>query len=206
MFWGGVGDQAILDLALERLELGAEALDQLAESVAPGARTGDAGLGGRVAELERLAGTDELTGLANRRRWMATVRTAIREGTPGELLLCDVDLFKTINDTHGHATGDLVLCEIARVLGRHGVAGRLGGDEFALWIPNAAGRPAEAEAIVAEVERAFAEAPALKVTVSIGVAQVASDLTETIELADGALYDAKAAGRSCARRAASRAA
>lgn len=210
-FFGAETDHTLLDLAIDRLELAPEALDQLAESLTPatpgGAPAVEGGLSSRVAELERLAGTDELTGLANRRRWMATVRGALRQGVTGEVLLCDIDLFKQINDSQGHATGDLVLCEVGRVLARHGIAGRIGGDEFALWIPREGGAPVAPEAIVADVERAFAGDPLMSVTVSIGAIEVdGDDLAEAIEGADVALYAAKAAGRRCARRAQARAA
>ena len=58
------------------------------------------------------------------------------------MLICDVDGFKSVNDTHGHRAGDLVLTEVARVLARHGVAGRLGGDEFGVWVRGERGRAA----------------------------------------------------------------
>ena len=72
------------------------------------------------------------------------------------MLICDVDGFKSVNDTHGHRAGDLVLTEVARVLARHGVAGRLGGDEFAVWVREGeeAGRRTAA-AIVEDVAAAL---------------------------------------------------
>jgi diguanylate cyclase (GGDEF)-like protein len=88
------------------------------------------------------------------------------------VLLCDLDYFKAINDTHGHSTGDLVLTEIARVLGKHGIAGRLGGDEFALWLSG--DRPGHvADAIVAEVTATFPEGSDLAVGISVGIATAA---------------------------------
>ena len=59
---------------------------------------------------------------------------ARRPAPRGRVLICDIDGFKAVNDTHGHRAGDLVLTEVARVLARHGVAGRLGGDEFGVWV------------------------------------------------------------------------
>jgi len=96
----------------------------------------------RVADLERLAVTDGLTGLLNRRgleaelaRVMAAVR---RYREKGVLIYVDLDGFKPINDTYGHAAGDAVLCHVARLLARHiratDVAARLGGDEFAVLL------------------------------------------------------------------------
>lgn len=203
MLGGAPPDDALLEISLKTLGLNIDALDELAESATTlAAPTPSAGLGDRVAELERVASTDELTGISNRRAWMSTVRAAIREGEAGSVLLCDVDRFKQINDTHGHSTGDLVLMEIARVLNRHGVAGRIGGDEFALWVPDARGEPDAAETIVAEVTATFAESSNLGVGVSIGVASAVTDLAEAMELADRALYAAKAGGRRRASRAA----
>jgi diguanylate cyclase (GGDEF)-like protein len=115
------------------------------------------------------------------------------------VLLCDLDHFKEINDTHGHSSGDLVLMEVARILERHGIAGRIGGDEFALWVEgDSAG--SVAEQIVCEVAAAF-EQSELNVGVSVGVAPKAHDLSDALEAADRALYGAKSAGRGRAHRA-----
>ncbi len=201
MLAGARPDQTLLDETLSQLGLGPDALDALGESATETAgRPAPSGLGDRVAELELLASTDELTGLANRRHWMATVRDAIRAGEVGSVALCDVDRFKQINDTHGHPTGDLVLTEIARILDRHGTAGRLGGDEFALWIPDVDSMPEIAERIVRDVSEAFADSPALAVGVSIGFAR-AAELADALKEADRALYAAKAAGRGRACQA-----
>ena len=80
---------------------------------------------------------DDLTGLHDRRSWIDTVRRELEAGTAGTLLICDVDAFKTVNDVHGHRSGDIVLAEVARVLSRHGVTGRIGGDEFGVWVRGA---------------------------------------------------------------------
>ena len=117
------------------------------------------------------------------------------------MLVCDVDRFKQINDKVGHLTADLVLTEVARVLARHGDAGRLGGDEFAVWLPcDAAAAQQAASAIVEEVgARLPGDGELPPVTVSIGAALSSDhgrDLTNLLEAADTALYEAKEAGRA----------
>jgi diguanylate cyclase (GGDEF)-like protein/putative nucleotidyltransferase with HDIG domain len=205
MLAGDEADQELVHVALQQLGATPAILDEVAEAALPkqgaSASAGDDGLAARIASLERLASTDELTGLANRREWLARTRTRLARGDDGAVLVCDVDRFKQINDKVGHLTADLVLTEIARVLGRHGDAGRLGGDEFALWIAcDAATAQQAAGAIVEEVSGRLpgdGELPA--VTVSIGVALTADhgrELTNLLEAADTALYEAKEAGRA----------
>ena len=159
----------------------------------------------RVAELERQARIDDLTGVLNRRHWMATVRRAVAEREPGSVLICDIDHFKAVNDSHGHATGDLVLTEVARQLAAQGVVGRLGGDEFAVWVPGAPTRGDEAaSAVLAAVAASFAgERRRLDVGVSIGAASPGADADRSplvLSRADEALYEAKRAGRGRAIR------
>ena len=139
-------DRTLLGIALEKLDAGTDLLDDVAEraGVAPAGAGGD--LSEAVGRLEAVAHTDDLTGLHNRRSWIDAVRRELTLGEGGTLLLCDIDAFKSVNDVHGHRSGDLVLTEVARVLARHGVAGRLGGDEFGVWVsgsedPAAASRP-----------------------------------------------------------------
>jgi len=195
MLAGEEPDAGLLAEILTKLDLTPDALDELAEAAdANSPPAAGSGLGDRVSELERLASTDELTGLANRRHWMATVRHTIESGACGNVLLCDLDHFKQINDTHGHATGDLVLMEVSRVLERHGMAGRIGGDEFALWVAGDTGAEVAAR-IVTEVATAFGNHDQLGVGVSVGVAPQLDDLSEALEAADRALYEAKSAGR-----------
>ena len=94
----------------------------------------------RVAELERLADTDTLTPLPNRRRFLRelerVVAVASRHGTPAALLYIDIDGLKAINDEHGHGAGDAALVHVANILAKlvrsTDVAARIGGDEFAL--------------------------------------------------------------------------
>jgi diguanylate cyclase (GGDEF)-like protein/putative nucleotidyltransferase with HDIG domain len=206
MLAGDEADQELVHVALQQLGATPGLLDEVAEAAmpkqAPSAGAAGDGLAARIASLERLASTDELTGLANRREWLARTRTRLAGTEDGAVLVCDVDRFKQINDKVGHLTADLVLTEIARVLGRHGDAGRLGGDEFAVWIGcDAAAAEQAATAIVEEVAVRLpgdGELPA--VTVSIGVAlsgeEHGRELTNLLEAADTALYRAKEAGRA----------
>lgn len=97
----------------------------------------------RIEQLEKLVVTDELTGLLNRRGFelqlQRTLDLARRYGEPGLLVYVDLDGFKMVNDTYGHAAGDEVLKHVASVLSGHvrstDFVGRLGGDEFALLLP-----------------------------------------------------------------------
>ena len=198
---GHEAEHDLIHTALACLELPIAALDELAEQVAaPSTAVPASGLASRVVELERLAQTDELTGLSNRRQWLGEVRDALERGEAGALLICDVDHFKQVNDTLGHRAGDLVLVEVARVLRRHGRAGRLGGDEFAIWVTGGldAGRAA-AHRILQDIERELAATVATPATLSIGIAatpQHGRETTALLEEADRALYSAKAAGRN----------
>jgi len=197
-------DYALLGPALEALGLCDEDFDDLALEAVRGGKAG-AAMAARVAELERQARVDDLTGLLNRRHWLATVRRAVSEHEPGSVLICDIDHFKAVNDNHGHATGDLVLTEVARHLAAQGVAGRLGGDEFAVWVPGAAVRGDEAAAaVLAAVTAAFGgEGEAPNVGVSIGAASPTApsdSLSLVLSRADEALYEAKRSGRGRAVR------
>lgn len=152
------------------------------------------------------AALDALTGVLNRHtlepRFHELREQAALTGAPIALVLCDVDDFKTINDRHGHAVGDAVLMDVARVLREHSRAFeliyRIGGDELLLLLP---GRD-EPEALrVAERLRADIECSHQdpRVTVSIGVASAAggqADFQSLFTAADKALYSAKRAGRN----------
>jgi diguanylate cyclase (GGDEF)-like protein len=157
----------------------------------------------RAAEARAL--TDELTGLANRRALHRAMGT-LAEG-PGALLALDLDHFKTVNDTHGHQAGDMVLKHIAHVIAgslRDGdLAARTGGEEFSLWLPGAPMKVANevAERIRAAVQasRANWQGQVISMTCSIGVAAIPESATQTqnlAALADAALYRAKHAGRN----------
>lgn len=166
----------------------------------------------RVAARE--AGTDQLTGLVNRRSFLthAERQTAIalRYGAPYAVLLIDVDNFKTCNDVYGHAAGDRVLKGVAEVLVRSirqpDLAARYGGEEFVILCPNTDARKAALlaervrRAIAAAVPQADAEVPDLPpgVTASLGVATYRpgdDHVAAVIDRADRALYRAKRAGR-----------
>ncbi|WP_448608564.1 diguanylate cyclase [Geodermatophilus sp. URMC 60] len=163
-----------------------------------------------VAALEQQAAVDALTGLVNRRVFdTALERTLTRPADAGTaLVLVDVDSFKSINDTYGHPVGDDVLVHLSGILRRSvrtddGLLSRLGGDELAVLLP---GSPADAAARRAEeLLEAVRSTPLplpdgtlLSLSVSVGVAHVAAgsaDLRALYSAADGALYEAKRAGR-----------
>jgi len=157
-----------------------------------------------------LARTDELTGLANRRAFVEQGRAALdqanRYGRPLSLVMFDIDHFKRINDTHGHAAGDAALRTVADVLRRAARAadtpGRIGGEEFALILPET---PAAAAVTLAERLRRDVAALAfeydgatIRFTCSFGVAEAGraiAQLDTLLAAADEALYRAKAEGR-----------
>jgi diguanylate cyclase (GGDEF)-like protein/PAS domain S-box-containing protein len=165
-------------------------------------------------ELERLAATDPLTGLGNRRRLDERleheVARAARSGEPLSLLLCDVDWFKAYNDRYGHQSGDACLAQVAHALDEAirrpaDLAARYGGEEFALVLPGTSrdGAVSMAErvrAAVRELGVVHEESDGRgTVTISVGCATVTGQWTaaEIIALADRALYEAKARGRDC---------
>ena len=159
------------------------------------------------AELTRLAITDPLTGLWNRRHTgellAADLEQAERHAQPLTLLMVDIDHFKSINDTHGHQTGDLVLIEVAHRLLESirttDVVGRWGGEEFVILLRYCS--LPDGIAIAEKLRRRIADTPIgplMSVSVSIGVAamQADDDLTSWLAQADSALYEAKRAGRN----------
>jgi diguanylate cyclase (GGDEF)-like protein/PAS domain S-box-containing protein len=165
-------------------------------------------------ELRQQAVTDSLTGLANRRRLMDSgaheVQRAQRSYEPVSLLVLDIDHFKQINDTLGHAAGDAVIRSIAQVcttqVRSFDTAGRLGGEEFAVILPmtDASGAFELAERLRAAIAAMTLEweGKPVRATVSIGVAQTDRDIPTFASLlgrADDALYQAKRAGRNCVR-------
>jgi diguanylate cyclase (GGDEF)-like protein len=160
-----------------------------------------------------LARHDSLTGLANRRQFVERLELALarrkREERPLALLYFDIDHFKKINDTLGHAAGDAVLIEFARRLQGNlretDLAARLGGDEFVVIVEDA-NSPDVAETIarkliVAIQPHFIVDAATLQVTTSIGIgfASVGTDAETLMRTADAALYQAKAAGRNTYR-------
>jgi two-component system cell cycle response regulator len=166
--------------------------------------------------LELLAQTDPLTKLLNRRalneRLAAEMERVRRYNTTVAVLLIDLDHFKSINDNHGHLTGDEVLCEVAALLQRGvravDVVARYGGEEFLIVLPEtgATGAAAFAERLREYIESfLFAQsrrAP-VRLTTSIGVATFPGFGVESVDdlfaAADQALYRAKAEGRNRVR-------
>ncbi|OZI74735.1 GGDEF domain-containing protein [Bordetella genomosp. 12] len=163
-----------------------------------------------LLEREREANTDFLTGVLSRKAWSKTAlqmgERARAEGRPMALLLLDIDHFKQVNDTMGHAAGDAVLRHFAVVAGsmlRPGDAlGRLGGEEFMAAMPDLSVQ--EAQALAARMLALLNTMPCqygdrqLRYTFSGGVASWdgAESLALAMERADRALYRAKAGGRS----------
>ena len=162
-----------------------------------------------LADVERLANSDGLTGLANRRVFEAALEREVgraeRTGGCLSLAVVDVDHFKKYNDTHGHQAGDEILRQVAAALA--GVArsvdlvARYGGEEFVVVLPDC---PAEEAAAVAERLR-HAVTRAAGVTVSAGVATLpdnAGSAETLVRTADEALYESKEAGRDRVTRSA----
>jgi len=200
------------------LEAGAD--DYLAKPFDPGELRARVDVGRRMIELqEKLreardalayeAMHDPLTGALNRRAFAEALSRELsgeRRHRHGLALgICDVDRFKSINDTHGHQVGDEVLCGLVGLMERslrgHDVLGRFGGDEFVVLTGHAGG-----EAAVAAFERVRAEVADnpiatrvgdVSVTISFGVSTWREGDTEDelLAAADTALYRAKAAGR-----------
>ena len=162
------------------------------------------------AQAQQLARRDPLTGLPNRRGFVESVTPLLEraraDNLPAALLLVDVDRFKSINDIYGHDVGDVVLCGIARRIGRWEgpmcTVARLGGEEFGLLTIGMEGiiLGRFAESIrrgIAACDHSEAVGER-QVTASVGVAEVrpACDFQQLYRLADEALYDAKRGGRN----------
>lgn len=167
-----------------------------------------------VEEVKRLSLTDALTGCLNRRaldeRLLAEVERCRRYGRPLSVIFMDLDHFKRVNDEHGHATGDVVLREVARLCQRELRAqvdwlARYGGEEFLAVLPESdasnAQQLAQRLGRVIREQRIDVDGLFLRVTSSFGVAQLHSDesMDSLLCRADAALYEAKAAGRDCVR-------
>ena len=123
----------MLDAALAELSLDPAVLDDVVPVALPSLAPTVSGLAGRIAALERAATTDDVTGLLTRTAWMNAVREQLQGGQSGIVLVADIEGLAALDERHGYASGNLVLCELARILGRRGTAGRLGGDALALW-------------------------------------------------------------------------
>jgi diguanylate cyclase (GGDEF)-like protein len=167
-------------------------------------------------QLEKLATTDGMTGLHNRRQFMkladAEWSRFQRYGRPLSLLMLDVDLFKSINDRFGHDVGDQVVAHIAALCREDrrisDVVARIGGEEFALLLPettiDAAYTLAERLRRNVELSPLLSNSNGLAVTVSIGVAEAGPGMSSIVDLmkdSDRALYEAKRIGRNRVVRA-----
>lgn len=171
-------------------------------------------------ELAKEATTDQLTGLANRRRFDVEIERAFAayrdSGEVMSVIFSDADRFKSVNDTHGHAAGDAVLVELARrmmeTVGDQGTVARYGGEEIAVVLP---GMGIDQAAVLGEriradiaadpfdVSQVDCDVDLLTVTVSVGVTATDADKPERyvsvgqlVNDADACVYDAKRAGRN----------
>ena len=160
-------------------------------------------------ELRTIAHKDFLTGAATRRAFVDGVNHEIdrmvRTSHTGSLVLFDIDHFKSVNDTHGHAIGDSVLIAVATLCEQNlrpsDLLGRVGGEEFAVLMPdteldNAVRATERLRKAIAAMD--FLDVPGLKVTVSFGVSRFkpGMDFPAWLAQADEALYDAKRNGRN----------
>ncbi len=175
-------------------------------------QAGQAALRAQLYEqMERLATCDGLTGLCNVRslhdRFDRVLATSLRYQRLLAFVLCDVDHFKAVNDTHGHPVGDQVLREVAKVLAAEAratdIVARYGGEEFAIVMPETDARGAStiAERIrMRMMQEVFPSAQgAFSVTISMGIAALGpgtATKADLIELADQRLYAAKRGGRN----------
>ena len=159
-----------------------------------------------LEQVQRLAATDGLTKIANRRTFESTLEREVARATRSaehlSLVMIDIDHFKRLNDEHGHQAGDEVLRNVAAALSCEcrdfDTAARYGGEEFAVVLPGCG--PDEARVIAERLRQAVAAAPsAVPITASAGVATYpahAGDADTLVRAADDALYDSKRSGRN----------
>lgn len=167
-------------------------------------------------ELQRLATSDGLTRLANRRRFDQYLNeqwlSLAREQQPLSLILCDIDFFKAYNDTYGHVSGDQCLQQVAMAIATGAkrpadLVARYGGEEFAVILPNTGGAGAiqvaqEIRANIKQLQIPHRHSPISSfVTLSLGIACLIprrnGRVDRLLQQADRALYQAKAQGRDC---------
>lgn len=200
--FGAMGAWRLSRLPREEYRLiarAAQANTQLADEIGKRARL--------ERKLTRLASTDALTELSNRRRYvertLEELQQAQRTRRPVSVLILDIDFFKRINDQHGHAAGDRALRGVSTVLRRElrntDLLARYGGEEFAVTLPetDAEGALGIAERLRTAIE-AWTRRGAVAVTVTVGVATAApgESLDSVLSRADQALYAGKEAGRN----------
>lgn len=161
----------------------------------------------RITELEKLSSTDRLTGAWNRVHFDKTIAMelsrSVRYRQPLALIFLDIDHFKQVNDTYGHVMGDLVLCELVKIVrGNMRISDMLfrwGGEEFVILAPSTSYHEA---AILAETLRAKLAQQVIKtvghITISLGVAEhvVGENENSYFQRADAAMYAAKHGGRN----------
>lgn len=195
-------DFAPTDLAVEMLYL-VEAKSAAMES----SRALNTRLQGAMVAAEERAFTDTLTGLRNRRALDAVLDRLRRTGDSFALMHLDLDYFKQVNDTLGHAAGDQVLRHVARVMGeitrKDDTAARVGGDEFVIvfgGLTNPTRLAEVASRLIRRIEEPiFHEGRECKVSASVGIAIAeapSENPAELLEQADVALYVSKRAGRA----------
>lgn len=214
-------DMSVDDLVTEDISRGE--LSHRVETLLRGKRVTD-GLRATLRQDLEAAVIDPLTGLHNRRFALPHLamlsREADRTQRPFAVMMLDIDHFKAINDTHGHSTGDTVLCDVARRLKAElrprDLLARIGGEEFLVVLPDTG--EADASDVAERLRVAIARRPfdgnapecprpragraRIEVTLSVGVAMGGGPLagkdapTDLVERADGALYAAKEAGRN----------
>ncbi len=167
------------------------------------------------AEILKHATLDALTGFYNKRqleeRLKQEVSSARRQHQPLSVIMTDIDFFKGVNDTYGHAVGDLVLKTVSDVirsqLREYDVAGRYGGEEFTILLPSAAIKDAcmvaerlrkAVEKRMVDISKLTPEHKNINVTISLGVYQMqeGDEIPDLIIKADKALYEAKTGGRN----------
>ncbi|WP_158285002.1 GGDEF domain-containing protein [Hoeflea marina] len=164
-----------------------------------------------LVRLNRLAETDPLTGLLNRRAFEAAAE-ALRVASaplPTGLIICDIDHFKQVNDTHGHDAGDTALVAFAgliqRVAGAKAVCTRLGGEEFCVLLADSSGEMTRLAAtrlrVATETLRIATGGRPLQMTASFGYCELSpdADLRAAMAAVDAAVYQAKRDGRNLVR-------
>ena len=167
------------------------------------------------AEILKHATLDALTGFYNKRqleeRLKQEVSSSRRQHLPLSVIMTDIDFFKSVNDTYGHAVGDLVLKTVSDVirsqLREYDVAGRYGGEEFTILLPSACIKDAcmvaerlrkAVERKIIDISKLTPESKNISVTISLGVYQMQAEdeISDLIIKADRALYEAKTSGRN----------